>query len=1005
MTIKKQNVLLFLATLFCFGTAFSQQYSFIDYSIKEGLAQTQANAICQDRYGYLWVATSSGGVSRFDGQSFVTFTTEDGLIDNRAFTIFRDSKDRIWVGSRGGISVYESGKFTNLYLDESHQDTYIISIDEDAKGNLWLGTAWWGVIRYDGENFDYFDVSDGLADQSVRSIMVDRNDNVWLGIVGGLSVVRKDSIETSAIPELFGSNIGSLLEGPDGDLWIGTAGDGLLHWDGEQLDIFDTSQGLISNNVESLFMDSRGVLWACTMEGISKYANGQFTSFGKEEGLPFPAIKAGMEDNEGNLWFCSDGGGIFRFAGEGFVNFTIADGMCSDYMMGALEADNGSMWFSTYDAGVCVLEDDHFLNFGVVDGLGDPKVWCNLKDSQNNLWFGTSNGLSLYQGNNSFQTFRREDGLGDVKITALAEGPDQNLWIGHREGVSIYDGTTFKNYGPDEGFLGQKIRNIVTDREGTLWFAAQNGLFRYKDDAFREYSTNDGLPHQTVHCLAEDSRGHLWIGTAYQLGYYDGEQFKSFRLARELNSNVVQFLVFDIDEQLWIGTNNGVFRLDVPKYYETGEAEFILYSDLDGIKSLETNLNSGYRDGKGHIWMGTSLGTVRYDPSKEKIIAQEVLPFINITGVRLFLEETDWSKYSDSVSSEGLPYMPILPHHQNYLTFDFTGISHTNPAKVRYRFKLENFDEDWSPVQNATFATYSNLPDGDYVFRVESMNKDQVWSKNNASFAFTIKTPYWKQAWFIFLCALGFGSIVFLIYRSRRLARLRKMERGNLINRSKMLALEQQTLNASMNRHFIFNALNSIQYYINRQDRLAANRYLTSFAKLVRKNLDSSQSNMVALSEELERLKLYLSLEHMRFQNKFNYNIEVDEKIDAEAINIPSMLLQPYVENSIWHGLLPLESPEGLIEVNVTTDGESLIFTIDDNGIGIETSLSSKEVTEKDHISKGMSITNGRINLMREMTNEKIYVHGPFEVKNDKNEAIGTRVEIVLPYNNAYLSN
>lgn len=216
-----------------------------------------------------------------------------------------------------------------------------------------------------------------------------------------------------------------------------------------------------------------------------------------------------------------------------------------------------------------------------------------------------------------------------------------------------------------------------------------------------------------------------------------------------------------------------------------------------------------------------------------------------------------------------------------------------------------------------------------------------------------------------------------------------------LYYKSRLLALEQQTLNASMNRHFIFNALNSIQYYINTQDRISANKYLTSFAKLIRKNLDSSvnDSGTVALADELERLELYISLEHMRFQQKFDYVIEIGDNLNVDEIEIPPMILQPFVENSIWHGLLPQEQG-GKIWVRIFERGNNIVFEIEDNGIGIDQSRSNK--TENSHHSKGMLITSGRIEILKKVTQQNMSVIGPYQLNDKDGNPCGTRVELVL---------
>lgn len=211
------------------------------------------------------------------------------------------------------------------------------------------------------------------------------------------------------------------------------------------------------------------------------------------------------------------------------------------------------------------------------------------------------------------------------------------------------------------------------------------------------------------------------------------------------------------------------------------------------------------------------------------------------------------------------------------------------------------------------------------------------------------------------------------------------------------MELESQSLNSSMNRHFIFNSLNSIQYYINMQDRKSANRYLTSFAKLIRKNLDSSQQNETSLKDELDRLELYLSLEQMRFQGRFDYEISISPDVNVEDITIPAMMLQPFLENSIWHGILPSEK-HGELEVYISEMNQGVEIEIKDNGIGVETSKSLKAETENGHISQGMDITQNRIQLYKNMTGLNYEIKGPYEIKNGSPENIlGTVVTIRIP--------
>jgi len=218
-----------------------------------------------------------------------------------------------------------------------------------------------------------------------------------------------------------------------------------------------------------------------------------------------------------------------------------------------------------------------------------------------------------------------------------------------------------------------------------------------------------------------------------------------------------------------------------------------------------------------------------------------------------------------------------------------------------------------------------------------------------------------------------------------------------------MLQLEQQSLNANMNRHFVFNALNSIQYHINKQDRATANRYLTSFAKLIRKNLDASQSDTTTLAEELERLELYLILEHMRFKDKFEYRIEVEPGLNIAEAKLPAMMLQPYVENSIWHGILPMDG-KGTVRIEVArAPADRIEVRVVDDGIGMSRSLDAKTSTTGDHISRGIEITKGRADVLRRLELTDIRIKGPEDrVDPESGRSLGTQVLVSLPMTNGW---
>ncbi len=998
----------------------AQQYNFINYSIEEGLAQSQVEDIIQDNKGYLWIATL-GGISRFDGKEFISYSTSDGLLDNQINCITQSQDGILWIGTLGGIIRYDGRVFINFPLNTEHSSYNVVCITEDRSGNLWLGTDGGGICKFnisgtEAEKYhlEYFDTDQGLQSNKVRALLIDQGGKLIAGTRKGLSIFKSGSWHPIDINGFGTLNISDLAMDPSGSIWISTYGNGIINYrinkvNDDQVSILQINmdQGLISDWIRSIIIDRKGALWISTKNGVSKVSSSsefalsdlEISNLTSQQGMPSHNIKCIFEDREGNLWMGTDGKGILSFTGESFVSYTKKDGLLSDLVMSIVEDNDNNLWFSTYGSGISKYDGSVFHSFTIKDGIGNNTVWASMKDKDGNLWFGTSDGICIYS-NDKFTTLNTQHGLISKKVTSIIQARDASIWIGTSEGVSHYSDGEFVNYSMEQGFEGKNVRSILEAVNGTVWFGTSDGLHSYDGSTFVKYTEEDGLSNNTVYTILEDSKGTLWMGTKNGITHFSNNKFETIIIEKNFRANFINFLVFDSEENLWAGTNNGIYSIDINELDENGKPKMVHYTNWEGINSLETNLNGCYLDKQNNLWFCTSEGVVKYDASKTKTSSENSKPIINIAEVSLFLEKTDWTKYtSDFNRATGLPENLDLKHNQNHLTFHFTGISHSNPDKVNYRFILENFDNDWSPVSKSSTATYSNLPPGTYTFKVIANNKYGNWSETPSEISFIISPPFWMTWWFYLLSAIATALISVGIYNWRMSVIRRKMLTKRVIQKSKMLVLEQKALNASMNRHFIFNALNSIQYYINKEDKKSANNYLTNFAKLIRKNLDDAQSSLISLSDELERLELYLSLENMRFKNKFDYEINVDKDLDPSVIKIPSMLLQPFVENSIWHGILPMDK-KGIVSINIVKgENEELKLQIEDNGIGVDTSIRRKANQRKDHTSKGTQITRGRIELMKKMSKKKITIEGPDEIKDEHNVTSGTKVEITLPIN------
>lgn len=985
---------------FCFfwtGSVIAQQYTFINYSTENGLAQSQVSAMVQDKKGYLWFATL-GGLSRFDGLEFKNFTRNDGLYENQLYSIYLDSvSGEMWIGSVGGYSVYNGIDFVSTSLMKEVSNYNISSINKDREGNVWFGLEGGGLVRMKDGHQQLYNEKQGL-DPNVRTVFIDHSGKIWIGTKAALYLFENNKFVQIAMDGYYDNNVSCINEDRDGHLWVGTYVYGVYRADEEgRFYNFTSEDGLINDGVRTIFIDHHNNVWFGTKTGVSKYNGKNFKSFSVEQGLIHNNIKFISEDSEGNIWFGTDGKGVLKLAGEAFTTYSTADGLSSDLIMSVAEDQDHVLWFATYGEGVVSYDGTHYRKLNDQNGLANNTVWSIAVDRQNRKWFGTSNGLSVWDGK-KMKNYFTEQNLLSNKITSLYADKDGSLWIGNKDGLSHLTDNVFVNYSEKEGLYGGNIRSIFKDQQNNFWLGGYAGLIRFDGKQFKLFRYDATNPDNTVYCINQNKSGNLWIGTKNGLYLFRNEAFIRVPIGESVNANTINFLIFQ-QEHLWIGTNNGIYNLNAERFASDGITELKNYSRLEGVRGLESNMNAAFRDSHGNYWFGTDGGLIHYDPSRANTNANTVEPYIQITDIRLFFEPIKWKNYSKNIDPEtGFAKDLKVQYNKNHFTFYFTGISHTNPNKVKYKFILDGFDQSWSPETDARFTTYSNLPPGDYTFKVIACNDSGVWSSAPAQFSFTITKPFWLTWWFFAFCGFVFVSVVILIYRWRIAVIRRNTEREQLIYKSKLLSLEQQSLNASMNRHFIFNALNSIQYYINKQDKLEANRYLTSFAKLIRKNLDSSVShNLVSLSEELERLELYLSLENMRFKNKFNYEIFIDEEIDTEGVKIPPMMLQPYVENSIWHGILPMDHP-GTIWIKIMPEGSKAVrITIRDNGIGILTSMKAKNDVSDGHISRGIDINSGRLAILKKLTNENLFIEGPHEIYDNNRQVAGTEVVLVIP--------
>jgi hypothetical protein len=482
-----------------------------------------------------------------------------------------------------------------------------------------------------------------------------------------------------------------------------------------------------------------------------------------------------------------------------------------------------------------------------------------------------------------------------------------------------------------------------------------------------------------ISCFESDAQNALWAGTdgygVYRLLNNQVQQIP------ELSGMIINYLYSEKENnRLWVATNEGVFLLKLN--LKTPQLTYTVQkiSLAQGLPTLEVNCMV-VRDNE--LFVGTSKGLAMLpiqniiDEEKDKT----QIPLI-IKNIKINRQDTLITKYYD------------LNYRQNNLDIDFVALSYKSDKNIKYDYKMvsENADTLWHPVQDL-HKEFSLLASGKYVFSLRAFDINGNPSQSIKPIVFVINPPFWDTAWFKILMALLIITAIILFFYLRTKNIQKKEEQKTQINK-KFAELELQALQAQMNPHFVFNALSAIQNFILNNDAEEATDYLSRFSRLMRLFLESSRNKYISLSDEKVLLEYYIQLEQLRFKDKFTYQITLGYGVSLDT-EIPSMLLQPFVENSINHGLVYKENNDGYLNIDFKRETDALICTIDDNGIGREKAAEIKSKSLKSYKSRGTEITEERLRSLELIENTKIEI-SIIDKKDENQVAIGTKIVIVM---------
>jgi ligand-binding sensor domain-containing protein/signal transduction histidine kinase len=973
----------FILSFWVFTTQ-AQHYSFSTFSLEQGLPQSQVSAIVEDHYGYLWVGTL-GGLARFNGKNFQNFTQENGLLSNRV-TSLNSIDSSVWIGHDNGISSFQNKTFSNWNFGKENKNNPISSV-LSFQQKIIGGSNGSGLYVLEKNN-QFRNIKLNSADKNrVRGLLA-KDGVLYIATRGGLltSTNLRDFNSITFQGETI--NVSSILE-HEHEIILATYNLGILH--------LNPKTGIVTKRIQldddigirNLVIDNSKNIWCTSFDGIYRISiSGNIQLIDETKGLPLNALSSIYKDKNGYLWIGSEGKGLFKFNGDQFVSYTAKQGLNSELIVSTLHINENLVLLGSYDKGLLLFNKKTRIFETIADK--DETIWALYKDKKGSIWIGSENGLFTFDINKkTLKVIQTE--YPDLKITSFFSD-DAYLWAGSNLGlVRIQlENHQVKMIAPRERDELGTIRHVARF-QNKLICASDNGLFTY-DGSFKRYLDIN----KKVYCITFDKNEKLWIGTDNGLYFTDGKSMKPIYLSSLPSSRFINFIQCR-ENKTFVGTNNGIYVLEFnPKTKKFTNTHFGVN---EGLLNLETNINSAGFDKNNTLWFGTTEGLVQFDYNKNKELSSSN-PFLTLKSLKVNFEDLDYSTVQHQLNAQNELISLILPFNKNNLLLELEGVSTQEGNTIRYQYFVDGLDEKWSPFFSNNEISLSNLPAGQYAIRIRAVGSNDLFS-NEYILSLTITPPFYKTWWFIGIIIMITLFIIRSLFKMRIRKEKEKNEKEKLEFTSRLLALEQQSLNASMNRHFIFNSLNSIQYFINTQDRVSANRYLTNFAKLIRKNLDSSNQHggMVPLSEEIERLELYLSLESMRFKDRFEFKIHTNG-VDLESVLVPAMLLQPFVENSIIHGILPIEDRKGEINIDLKQLNDVLEITIEDNGIGIENSLKKKQAQYGDHKSQGMEITSKRIELLKKLKGQDFVLEGPFQRDKINRSLNGTYVLLKIPIKN-----
>ncbi|HEU0004635.1 MAG TPA: two-component regulator propeller domain-containing protein [Terriglobia bacterium] len=913
-------------------------YSRRVWQTQNGLPQDTINALEQTSDGYLWIGTS-GGLVRFDGFRFTVFDRENtpALREESVYSLYCTRDGTLWIGTEGGGLVrYHAGTFRRFAASDGLTNGFVRVIFEDHRTNLWIGTDR-GLFRFDAGKLTRVDNQTGIPSMSVHAMHEDSKRRLWVGGSGlvvlsdGAAAVYRSSRSRAD------DSVRDIAESDDGTIWVATIG-GLHRVPGGNPSNVFSSNIIIPHNTSLLYRAKDGHLWAGTYGlGLFRYATGEPAVYRAPAVLPDNYILALLEDREGNVWVGTQNG-LLRLSRS--VVSTVATGLpgAPESIRTIYEDRNRRIWLTTLSGRLYCLDGSKAVPAALPAGLTTLKVRTVFRDSTGVLWIGTEGEGAANVSSSGVVQYTMKQGLINDFVRAFCESRDGSLWIGTDSGLSRWRQGTFQNYHTAEGLAYGSIRALLEDRTGDLWVATDGGVNRLHDGATIRDPSLDALAGEKIWAMHEDPDGGLWFGTrGAGLFLLQDAKLTGFTTKHGIPNNSIHQIFEDRTGNLWMGGPSGIFSvnrrdlkqiLSQPHY----RPAISLYGTSEGMETNQINGGvqpAGTIRADGEIWFPSTRGAVRITPD----------PSVRTSVPPVLVEQ---------VVAEGqdvpLKDMIDVGPGEGRLEIGYTAVRLRSSERIRFRYRLEGFDSDWTEAGGRRVAYYTNLPPGSYRFRVAAYEVDDPRYASEAALGIRLRPHFYETAWFAALCAAVLAGAGLAAYR---------LHVGQIHARFAAVLAERNRLAREMHDTLIQGCV-GVSTLLD-----AAVSLQTSSPDLTKDLLERAQTQVRTSVDEARRAVwnlrheaaegegLVSALERLAQQVALASGVRIDYEtvgkpvpLDAQVEHDLVMIAKEAVLNAVHHG-----RPESVL-LSGSFESTRLQVRVSDNGCGFEPSVETSKPGE-----------------------------------------------------------